>query len=139
MSHATSKTSIDRRVWRCGLCNVRCRSVQAPGGLCKTCRRQPALLPGLEPPLNDTANAVYRTARQPWRCQCDGSCGELTRDTSNRTWCGNPACLGVIVPGDRYVEYLGETPAYQSGVRYCRPCGVAAWCTDPAEQVGGGR
>jgi hypothetical protein len=139
MSHATSKTSMDRRVWRCGLCNVRCRTITSPGGLCRTCRRQPALLPGLEPELRVGSGAVYRTARQPWRCQCDGSCGELTRDPANRTWCGNPACLGVIVPGDRYVEYLGEAEPYRSGRRYCRPCGVAAWCTDPAELVGGGR
>jgi len=38
------------RVWRCGLCNVACRTVQAPGGLCSVCRQQPPL-----PALDDLA------------------------------------------------------------------------------------
>ena len=36
-------------------------------------------------------------------------------------------CRGDIEPGDQYVEYLGESSAYQSGVRYCLPCGLNAW------------
>ncbi|MEQ7008382.1 hypothetical protein ABN028_19595 [Actinopolymorpha sp. B17G11] len=38
-------------------------------------------------------------------------------------------CTGDILPGDRYIEYLGEAAAYQSGTRYCLPCGIAAWAT----------
>ncbi len=37
------------------------------------------------------------------------------------------ACGYVIEPGDRYVEYIGEAPAYQSGIRYSVPCALAAW------------
>ena len=35
------------KVWRCGLCNVACKTVLAPGGLCSVCRRQPPL-PGVD-------------------------------------------------------------------------------------------
>lgn len=28
-----------------------------------------------------------------------------------------------IAPGDRYVEYFGESPAFSSGHRYCWTCG----------------
>ena len=36
-------------------------------------------------------------------------------------------CAGDIKPGDRYVEYLGEAAAYESGHRYCWPCGLKIW------------
>jgi hypothetical protein len=32
------------RVWRCGYCNARCKTILAPGGLCALCRQQ-------QPPL----------------------------------------------------------------------------------------
>jgi hypothetical protein len=38
-----------------------------------------------------------------------------------------PDCLGVILPGDVYADYLGESAAYQSGRPYCRRCAVAVW------------
>lgn len=38
-------------------------------------------------------------------------------------------CAGRIEPGDRYVEYLGESAPWQSGDRYCWPCGVKVWGT----------
>ena len=34
------------RIWRCGLCNTRCKTVLGPGGLCSVCRQQPSL-PGV--------------------------------------------------------------------------------------------
>ena len=37
-------------------------------------------------------------------------------------------CTGDIAPGVRYVEYRGETAAaWESGSRWCAPCGVATW------------
>lgn len=35
------------RIWRCGFCNVACKTVLAPGGLCSVCRTQPSL-PGVD-------------------------------------------------------------------------------------------
>jgi hypothetical protein len=39
----------------------------------------------------------------------------------------SPGCRGDIQPGQRYVEYLGDAAAYESGHRYCLPCGTAVW------------
>lgn len=36
-------------------------------------------------------------------------------------------CVGDIAPGDRYIEYVGEAAAWESGSRYCLPCGEAVW------------
>jgi hypothetical protein len=58
MSHATGPApklpkkpkrrspSFRLKVWHCGLCNARCPTVLAAGGLCSVCRRQPSL-PGV--------------------------------------------------------------------------------------------
>lgn len=138
--------------------------------------------------------AVYRTARKPWRCTCaddlrgftirttkssdpeewggkatgmsrcatgttraeaeelaaakvgapaayrvDPETGDVlgvsatytaawVEDVPNPNASGRAAdCRGAIEPGDRYVEYLGEATTYESGVRYCLPCGIASW------------
>ena len=39
----------------------------------------------------------------------------------------SPECRGDIAPGDRYVEYRGDVFMYESGSRYCLPCGLATW------------
>lgn len=67
------------------------------------------------PPLMH--EALYRTARKEWRCECPGGSAK----------CPHADCRGTIAPGDRYVEYLGESAGYQSGYRYCLPCGVDIW------------
>jgi hypothetical protein len=36
-------------------------------------------------------------------------------------------CVGDIARGHRYVEYVGEAPAYRSGTPYCVPCAVLVW------------
>lgn len=36
-------------------------------------------------------------------------------------------CRGSIEPGDRCIEYVGESVPWESGPRYCAPCAVAAW------------
>jgi hypothetical protein len=38
-----------------------------------------------------------------------------------------PDCLGDIPPGTAYVEYLGESAAYEHGYPYCQRCGVKVW------------
>lgn len=126
----SNATATGRRVWRCGLCNTLCRSIWMPGGLCMSCEHQPTLFSLPDPELD--GSAVYRTARKPWRCQCNGSCSTSTGP--RRSPCGNPRCVDTIAPGDRYVEYLGETPAHRSGIRYCLPCGVAAWTASKGDR-----
>jgi hypothetical protein len=64
--------------------------------------------------------AVYRKARKPWRCTC-------ADPASNNYGGGVVMCQRSIRPGDTYVEHLGDSGSYQSGVRYCLPCGVATW------------
>lgn len=40
----------------------------------------------------------------------------------------HPDCLGVIHPGDTYVEYRGDTPQFfMSGTRYCAACAERQW------------
>ena len=54
MSHATGRrpkkprTRIRPRIWRCGLCNAKCKTVLGPGGPCSVCRQEPSL-----PDVND--------------------------------------------------------------------------------------
>ena len=60
--------------------------------------------------LADQVSAVYRTARKPWTCHLDPQ--------------------HEIAPGDVYVEYLGESSAYQSGSRYCLACGTETWAAE---------
>jgi hypothetical protein len=38
-----------------------------------------------------------------------------------------PDCLGVIAPGDPYVDYIGEAALAGSGRPYCVRCATAAW------------
>ena len=63
---------------------------------------------------------VIRRARIAHRCDCHLSYhehpGGQTTQTAGR-WCPN-----VIQPGEQYPEYLGETPGYQSGHRFCPAC-----------------
>jgi hypothetical protein len=50
------------------------------------------------------------------------------RERLNRNYPSKAAgCRGDIHPGDRYIEYLGDAGAYQSGERYCLPCGISTW------------
>ena len=75
---------------------------------------------------------IIRTARKVHVCDCawhhTGHCIEAGGDTaSGESFCEllrlNPHnCDLTIQPGDRYPEYMGEVPAYQSGSRYCPPC-----------------
>lgn len=44
-------------------------------------------------------------------------CSQARRDESKAR-----SCTGTINPGDKYYEYMGETPAYHSGSAYCIPC-----------------
>lgn len=71
--------------------------------------------PSAEPDL--VGGAVYRTARKPWDCECPGG-GQP---------CPHMECRGAIEPGERHVEYRAEAGPFESGARYCLPCGVATW------------
>jgi hypothetical protein len=57
-------------------------------------------------------NAIYRTARKRYRCTGNGPTN-------------SPGCTGTIAPGDHYVEYVGDVPAYQRGSTVCMPCALA--------------
>lgn len=62
-------------------------------------------------PLTDP-DVILRVARKRWSCEGDGARRPARAED----------CPGTIAPGDRYVEYLGEAAAYQSGSRHCRAC-----------------
>jgi hypothetical protein len=66
---------------------------------------------------------AVRSARKPYRCRCAERNGIWVETNPDY----RPDCLHEIAPGDTYFEYTGETPAYQSGVRYCVRCAVAVW------------
>lgn len=64
---------------------------------------------------------VFRHARKQYECCGDGSAGRRhARD-----------CPGVILPGEKHFEYLGETPAYQSGPRLTLACAREFWAAEP--------
>lgn len=60
---------------------------------------------------------LIRTARKDHRCYCNQHNRE---DRVEWHWCEE-----VIHAGSKHPEYVGESPAYQSGHRYCPPC--AKW------------
>jgi hypothetical protein len=72
------------------------------------------------------AEALYRRARKEWGCQCPGN---------GHHNCPHVLCQQTIKPGDEYVEYIGEASAYQSGKRYCLPCGVESWSVDDCRHL----
>jgi hypothetical protein len=64
-------------------------------------------------------NAHWRTARKVWRCAGHvREDGYAKRDAAGRFL----RCGHVIQRGERCVEYLGESPYYESGPHYCVPC-----------------
>lgn len=81
------------------------------------------------PTWREGAGLVIRRARRYWPCQARP--GLTGFDTQNRPYTTpgerSPLCLGTIEPGTLYLEYLGESAAYESGKRYCRHCAVHAW------------
>jgi hypothetical protein len=60
---------------------------------------------------------IVRIARRKWTCRGDGAVPPYTQFA--------PACQQTIHAGDRYLEYVGESPAYQSGTRHCWACALA--------------
>jgi hypothetical protein len=69
-------------------------------------------------------NAIFRTARKQYRCAGNGG----ARPHSD-------GCTSLIRPGDSYIEYVGETPAYQRGSTVCLPCALAFGYIVPAAVV----
>lgn len=59
---------------------------------------------------------TVRTARKEWECAGDGKAHHPNHAS---------ACPRVIHPGEDYLEYLGDAPAYQSGTRHSLACAVA--------------
>ena len=58
--------------------------------------------------LDEQQHLIPRTARKVWRCI---ECGTL------------------IQKGDRYVEYVGEVPLFQTGSPYCASSALRVWGT----------
>lgn len=57
---------------------------------------------------------IYRaTARKRYTCRGNGSVGHA------------PDCTRQIEPGQAYLEYVGEVPAFAVGARICLPCALA--------------
>src|SRR5574341_2334252 len=72
------------------------------------------------PKLTTGNTFVLRRARKAHRCKTHG----LLRSWDHEPL--PPNRMDIIPPTALYVEYLGETPAYQSGQRYCFACALAA-------------
>jgi hypothetical protein len=71
-----------------------------------------------------TGKLVVRTARKTWRCVSSSGAE------------AQPSCPGTeIRPGELYVEYLGDAPAYGSGSRYHPGCAIATWSAIPSKGV----
>jgi hypothetical protein len=72
-----------------------------------------------------SSGLILRTARKPHTCNhftlvVDGTLDRMGR--TPRVYCETP-----IRPGDRYLEYLGESPAFHSGSAYCAEHALAEW------------
>lgn len=65
---------------------------------------------------------IVRVARKGHPCDGDGSSSRRHADNCSRT----------IWRGDQYVEYVGATPAYQSGSRHSLACAHAFYAA-PAD------
>ena len=63
---------------------------------------------------------VIRTARRTHRCDCHLPAHAHVGGHVSPS--GSRFCPNVIQRGDRYPEYLGESPEFQSGKRYCPDC-----------------
>lgn len=71
----------------------------------------PNKLPGYKiNPSMDDGSVIIRRARKDWRCQ-GGHNG------IKRTRCDEPIPKNTL-----YIEYIGETPLYESGTRYHPTC-----------------
>jgi hypothetical protein len=80
---------------------------------------KPSLIPGVPDGL------VLRRARRSHRCATFGD---------RRGWDHEPlppSHTPVIEPGEYHIEYVGESPAFQAGPRYCLSCAVAAGLLRP--------
>ena len=70
-----------------------------------------------------------RVARKQWKCSGDG------RATPNHA----PGCSGSIVPGERHVEYVGESHSYQTGSKHSLACAIHFGYVDPPAAVPEGK
>lgn len=64
--------------------------------------------------LDRERTLISRRARKAHKCRGNGAGGEYRKFAD--------LCPGTIAIGDRYVEYVGEVPAFQSGTAHCVPC-----------------
>ena len=61
-------------------------------------------------PRMDDGSVIVRRARKAHHCAGG-------HDGQKHTYCGRPIAKGMV-----YIEYLGESPAFQSGARYHSEC-----------------
>ena len=52
------------------------------------------------------------------------SCGDAS---TGSWWYSRRYCATPINPGDRHLEYLGESAAFESGFRYCPEHARSEW------------
>ncbi len=64
------------------------------------------------------AELISRTARKAHKCQ-----------VARRAYVYAPRVCAhpVIAPGERYVDYVGESNAYESGIAFCEACARVEW------------
>lgn len=69
-------------------------------------------------------DCVERTARKAHHCHTFDMCREDGSSRKIPLWAAVSidGCRSVIGVGEKYVEYVGESHAYESGKRYCSGC-----------------
>ena len=72
-------------------------------------------------------NVILRSrSKKRWRCSGNGA----------RRAAFASGCPGYIEPGTTpYIEYIGETPSYQTGSHHCMPCAEAFFTFPSATQT----
>lgn len=74
-------------------------------------------------PSMDDGSVIVRRARSAHRCWGG-------HDGQRRTRCDAPIIKGMV-----YIEYIGETTAFQSGQRYHVKCAVQQGLVEPLSEV----
>ena len=83
---------------------------------------------GRSPESKDTApeglieGCIVRRARRDFRCHGDGAGSQVRQYAAGHH---------DIAPGDMCIEYVGETPAFQTGPHVCIPCATAFYRSGP--------
>lgn len=88
----------------------------------------------LTPDAEREALLIIRTARKDHSCFV----ARFYERSGSENWIPAEGCTPIIVKGSRYVEYIGEAAAFESGHRYCAACALKHWPNHFANGTSGG-